>query len=195
MPTLTCEDFGLTQEQMLERLIDTMADRLFGEAIDRDLDDEEYQVSNRQQVITALNTRIKEEIDKQVNAIFDQHILGKIDELLTKLVIPQTNKYGEPKREPLTLIEYITEKSEAWLEEPVNWKGKSKKEEAYSWSKDTTRLMYAVNKNLEDVLNRVVNDGAKEVQGAFAEQVKNAVADAVTRLTLSVKTDVKQTRR
>ncbi len=190
MPTnLTCEDFGLSQEQMIDRLIETMADRLLGE--DEDYEPEEESYGLRKTVMDKLDAKIKERIDEQVTKIAEKHVFGAVGQMLENLVFPQTNKFGEAKKEPLTLREYLAKRAEGYMAEEVDRNGKTKSQDSYSWRPDSSRLMYAVNENLQYVMNIEVEKAAKSVHGAFAKSVQDAVTRAIRDLRVSVSASVK----
>lgn len=192
MPTnLTCEDFGLTQEQMTERLIETMAERLLGADMTMDYEGEEGAFYSKDKMETRLSEFISERIDKNLRELFEAHIMPRLDEILTNLVIPHTNQWGEKKREPETLIEHATRLAENFLKEPVNHNGKSKSEDPYSWTQSDTRLMHTVKSHLRYSLDQEIKKAAKDVNSEFARQVVSAVSRAVHSLKVSVQTTVK----
>lgn len=192
MPNLTCEDFGLKKEEMAERLIKEMANRLLEDGEEFEEEDEDgYAYRRRDTVFEALNKKIQDTIHAEVYALFDKEILPKVDDMLKNLMVPHTNRYGEKKEPDQTLLEYVARVADNYLNEQVDHNGKTQAQESYSWRASSTRLMYAVNEHLQYTLSSLVKEQASTIQGEFATQVMEATKRAVHNLKLSTKTEVR----
>lgn len=188
---LTCEDFGLTKEQMLDRLVNAMVDKLLDEGAEHEEDDEEgYVYRRKNSVMTHVHNRIHDQIAEEVNLIAENEIRPRVNELLESLVFHSTNRFGEKKQPDKTLREYLHEKAENYMTTEVDYNGKTKEEDSYTWRRYGTRLSYMVDKHLQHTMDKEVKNAAKTVHGAFAKSVQNAVASALADLRIRVNTEV-----
>lgn len=124
---LSCEDFGLAKEEMLDRLIAKMAESFLDMDIEEDGPGEDSHYS-KTKVLDHIHNMVKEQVEKSVAAIADKHVLPRVDEIITGMVMQTTNKWGEKKGEPKTLTEFVVERAENYLSEEVDFQGKNRKQ-------------------------------------------------------------------
>lgn len=191
MPTnLTCEDLGLSQEQLQDRLIETMADRLLNSNIDCLEDDADSYYSKA--MAKELDALITNRIGEAIGRVAEEHVLPRVDELIIGMVFQETNKWGESKKEPLTLKEYVTKVAENYLSEPVNYDGKTKKQDSYNWKNAQTRLVYAVNDHIQYTLSAALKDATSDISKTFSEGITQTVKAQLEQMKVAFSATIKK---
>lgn len=190
MNAITLESLGFTKEDLQDRVIDQIcAQILSGKTYDED-GNEEYADS---QFKRKLEERLMKHLTDRVNAIAEAHVLPNITTLMENLVLQTTNKWGEKKGEPVTFIEYLVQRAEAYIQEEVNHQGLSKSQaDSYNWSKSTTRIAYMINAhlqyNIEAAMKKALSAANSAIVGGIESAVKIKLEEIVKGLHLSVQT-------
>ena len=190
--SLTIESLGLTEEQLQDRVVETMADRLLTQlACDED-GDETYAPSSMQKKLKELcEIRIAEAISKTA----EQHVLPRVDEIISTFAIRETNRWGEKidSKKAMTFTEFLVAKAEAYMQEKVDYNGKSKSEvDSYSWSGKQTRLTHAIHGHLhneiETAMKQVIGDGTTQIAKALHETCRVKINEIAAKLRVEVTT-------
>jgi hypothetical protein len=185
------EQLGLSKEELQERVINTIADKMLSEE-GFDEDGNELRLESRMQ--KTIRERIRTRIDAKVTEIADASILPRVTEMVENLVLQETNKWGEKTGEKLTFTEYLVKRADHYLREEVDRNGQSKDEIRYSsdWRKDSTRIMHVVHgylsHNVERALKEAVENANKSIAGGLEGAVKLALDNIVENLKVSVST-------
>lgn len=191
MNAITLESLGFTQEDLQERVIERLCEQvLAGKGYDED-GNEFYQES---QFKRKLDERIKAQVEQTINAIAEKHVLPNVAQYVETLTLQQTNAWGEKRGQPVTFIEYLVARAHAYIQEEVNYEGKSKAEarDSYGWSKSTTRIAYLVNKHLqysiETAMKQALASANNAIAGGIEAAVKMKLQEVVGGLQIAVKT-------
>jgi hypothetical protein len=185
------EQLGLSKEELQERVINTIADKMLSE-VDCDEDGNEVRIQSRMQ--NTIRDLIKAQIDEKVTEIADANILPRVTEMVENLVLQETNKWGEKTGEKLTFTEYLVKRADHYLREEVDRNGQSIEEIRYSsdWRKDSTRIMHVVHgylsHNVTRALKEAVENANKSIAGGLEGAVKMALDNIVKNLKVSVST-------
>lgn len=182
---LTCEALGITPEQIAEKVATKIADDLMRRKsifANEDGDPVERVVSTEfgNMISQAVTAKVAEGV-----ALAAEKIVGeRLVENLTALRFPQTNGYGETKREPLTLLEFVAQRVDTFLTERVDHEGRSGSS-GYS-TKDNTRVVWMIDKHLkytiESHMQQVLADANSQITGGILDACKIALADVLKRL-------------
>ncbi len=190
---LSCEDFGLTKEEMLDRLITKMAESFLGMDMENEGPSEDSRFS-KTTVLKHIQNMIKEQVEKSVSAIADEHVLPRVDEIITGMVIQTTNQFGEKKGSSKTLTEFVVETAENYLSEEVDSQGKNRKQATQygsTFKPAQNRLMHAVNSHIKDKLNTALTNATKDVHKTFSDGVALAVDKMLKDMRVSFMATVK----
>ena len=192
---LTCEDFGLTPDQMLDRLIDKMAQKQLGTIADKEFEEgEEPSYANRETISARLDRIITERIDEQVALIAERDVLPRVDELIAGLTFQKTNTWGEAAGEKKTIREHVTDLATNYLTEEVDYDGRNRKEcqrRGYTYHGAQSRLVHAINKHIQYNLDTALTKAIKDVHKTFADGVTDMVQDLLGKMTVSFQASVK----
>jgi len=187
MSGINLEELGLTKDDLQDRLIDALCERMLQR---HDIDDDGCLIDD---------SRLREELDKAIKARIDEgiqrlariHLLPKVDDMVENIVIQKTNDWGEPKGEALTFIEYLIARAEAYMTEKVSRDGKSKNEDSYNFRAHTTRITYLIDQHLhysiQTAMKKAMNDANSAIADGLQGAVKLALKQATENLTVTAK--------
>lgn len=185
---ITLESLGFTKEDLQERVIDQLCSSLMsGKTYDED-GNEEY---NDSQFKKKLEERLKTHINERINAIAEAHVLPNVTQYIENLTLQETTKWGEKTGQPVTFIEYLVQRAHAYIQEEVDYNGKSKSEgDSYNWRKNTTRIAYLINAhlqyNISVAMKNALDDANKSIVGGIEKAVKIQLEQIVGGIKTSV---------
>jgi len=157
---ITLESIGLTQEELQQRLIRALVDELLFDLEEHE--DSEFRREAEKQVGAAIVAR--------VGQIADAQIVPRIGELIDGTVLQETNKWGEARGEPMTFTEYLVNRAEAYLSEPVDMDGKTREETSFPSSRPgQTRVTYLIDRYLKYTIETAMQAAVKNANDAIAE--------------------------
>jgi hypothetical protein len=188
MTELTLEALGLDQEKLSEKLVDRLAKNVLT-SIGYDPDGDEW--FGTSPFANRLNELVRARLDQVVNDLADKHVLPRVNEMVEGLVLQETNKWGEKVGKTLTFIEYLTQRADAYMSEPVSYNGKTKAEDSYNWRQSTTRIAYMVDQHLQYSISRAMEQAMKDANTSIATGLKGAVEKSLGEVLEKLKIDVK----
>jgi microcompartment protein CcmL/EutN len=177
--TNTGLDLGLTTAEIREQVIERAAEKL------RDsIDTGDY---------SHLDKVVKEATDKAVTRYMDAVIVPRVEKEISTITFQATNKWGESRGKALTFREYLIERAEAWITEEVNYEGKPKGTNSYSWKPYQTRVAHMVHEHLHFEIKRAIETMLKTANAKLVEGIEKTVKIKLAEIqtALTVKTDVK----
>ena len=183
------EALGFTKEEIAERVIDRITASILTTGA---TDEDGYGYEVPSEFKRDLDKAVKARIDAEVTRIGDEHILPHIADLIDGVTLQQTNQWGEAKGEPVTFTEYLVERAEAYMTEPVDYNGKTKKESGnFSFSAKGTRVAYMIDKHLHYAIDTAMKKALADANATIAKGLNESVRTAIKNLTVNVKTEVK----
>lgn len=197
----TLELIGMSKEQLQERLVERVArsvlETVYIEDVDDEYDDEDELTSRRHRTKSTfareLEEHVRKSIDAAVNKIAEERVLPNVTELIESTVLQRTNEWGEKVAEPITFVEYLAQRADAWLREKVNYEGKTKQQvSSYSFSASGTRIEFLIDKHLQHSIKSAMVQALRglneSVTEGLAEAVKIKLAEISEKLKVEVKT-------
>jgi len=179
MTKQTLQALGLTDEDVLNRLTEKLVDRF--------VDDESSFASKFQDRIEkAIKTQVDVEIDKALAA----HVIPGVNKMIEDICLVETNKWGEKIGTKLTFIEYLTQRVDAYIREPVNYQGKAKGEDSYSWSASTTRISHSIHEYLKYSIDKAMKQALEKANSSIKVGLEEACKMAINGIKISVDTKV-----
>ena len=189
---ITFETLGISQEELIERVVDRIYNNLMVEAGYPDYSDEEDQVPT--DIAQRLTTAARKAVDAKVDEIGTKHLLPKVGEMVENLCLQETNRWGEAKGEKLTFTEYLVHRAESWISEKVDYKGVSKSEARdSSWRGDNTRIAFMIHKHLDYRIKEAMTEAFKQANASIAKGLHEAVRLQINEVVGRLKIDVKTT--
>jgi hypothetical protein len=188
----TLESLGFTKKALQEKIIERAVEQLL-HGVTYDEDGEEERVESK--LWNELNVLIKQHIEETVRALAEKSILPKISEHIENITIQETNSYGEKKGKKLTLIEFLVEKAEVYMLEPVDSDGRSEGEcrrKGNSWyTSRQSRISFLVDKNLHDSIETAMKQSLSIANSALATGISGAVKSELENIVRSIQLSVK----
>ncbi|WP_434286268.1 hypothetical protein [Celeribacter sp. SCSIO 80788] len=184
------KDLGMTEEQIVEKVVGQIADQMLYGKIG-DLDYDEVECGGSTNFRKAVDDLIKKRIDAAVEAVAAKHTLPNVSEYLENLCLQKSNEWGEKKGEEVTFIEYLTQRADTYMREPVDHSGKSKSESGgFSWSKRGTRVEYMIDKHLQYNISQAMQSALDSANKSIVEGLKEAVNIKLGEIKVALDTKV-----
>ena len=191
MNELSLEALGIDSEALTDKLVDRLAERLLETS---GYDEVSGEWSGSGAMAKRVKQLVKDKIDAAVVSVADKHIQPLVATLVEGAVFQPTNEWGEAKKPPMTFKEYLAHKSENWLREEVNYKGMTREQDSYNWSKSNTRIGYMVHQHLDyhikDALTKAFTSLNAQVAGGLEQAVKMQLAGVLKGITVDVATKI-----
>lgn len=187
---LGLEELGLTKEELRERVVEGLCERLLTSTFC----DEDGEPTHRSSRFKGqLDAEIKKQIDAGFAAMCEKYVVPNVEAMIANIVIHVTNGYGEKKAEPMTLREYLVKTGEDWLMEGVDHNGDGKlKRDSYGWKESQTRLVHFIHKHLqyeiETGLKDLLKDPLAQMSKAVGETCKLKMREIADKLQVAVTT-------
>lgn len=186
---LTLETLGISREEIQDRVVRQIAsDLLTSTFIDEDGDETGRRKSAFRE---RLDAAINERIDTAFAELAEKHVLSNPQKYLESVRFGQTNRWGEPKREPQTILEHLDELCQNYLTETVNFNGKTRAEDSYNFKPAQTRIAYMIHQHLhyhiDGAVKKSLADFNKNVAQGIADTVKIQLQEALDRLRVETK--------
>lgn len=173
------EELGLTEQDVLNKLVDRLVDRFSG-------GDDEVTTSFGNK----LDAAVRGQIDKRIDAALSKHVLPKIKTMIDDVCLQETNQWGEKRGKKLTFIEYLTQRADSYIREPVNYNGKPQGEDSYNWKQSGTRISYMIHEHLQYAISRAMTDALGNVNSSVRKGLEEAVKVALANIKVKVDTKI-----
>ena len=186
---LTLESLGLSRDEVLERVVAKIADSVLNDWVD--VDDPDNVAAVETPFAEALKRKVTERVNTAIEYIAARHVLPNAAAQIETLCLQETNKWGEKKGLPMTFVEYLVARAEAYLREEVNYDGKTKGQESYSWTKSGTRIAYMVDKHLQYSIQTAMQQALQNANSAIVGGIEEAVKIKLAEVAASLKVQTK----
>jgi hypothetical protein len=189
---LTLESLGLTKEELQSRVIAKLCDDLTTLVFaDEDSDPVAQPSSFKRKLDEALQKRTEESIRGLAAKLAHEYVLPNVTKYLEKPVLAKTDEWRQPRESPITFIEYLVQRCDAYMREEVNYEGQTKGESCSScWTKSTTRVGYLVEKHLQFNIERAMKEAMARATGRIKAGLENAVEIALDKVLVGLKATV-----
>ena len=183
---LDLESLGITKKELQDRVVDRI---VYDLRYDNHIDDE----GRERKTYSGFEDKIKEDVlkraDEVIQKLGEKYVLPNIMEYLEKFSFQKTNEYGQKKGEPITFVEYIVKQADAYLKEDVDRDGKSAEQnKTYGFHAHSTRLVYIIDKYLQDSIQKAMVQAVGLADKTFAESLSRSVELALQNIKVTVNT-------
>lgn len=188
--TIDLQTLGFSQEELQERVVERICDQLLTSMDYNPDSDEEQPVASRFQ--NAVKDLIKKRIDTTIEALAERYVLPNVAQYIEDLTIQQTNEWGEKRGTPMTFIEYLVQRAQAYMREEVNHDGKAKGEaDSYGWSgSKQTRITYLIHKHLQYSIETAMKDALQVATGEVARGIHETARHKLNEIAAALKVSV-----
>lgn len=186
--SINLEELGISKEEVQDRVIDRICDQLLSSRVWNPESEEEYSQSS--QFHREITKRVEERVKDNITAIAEKHLMPNVDSFIEGLILQQTNQWGEKVGQPVTFIEYLTQRAEAYMQEMVSFDGKPRGQDAYNWKGTQTRLTHLVNSHLHYSIETAMKEALKIANSAIATGIQETVKTKLAEISASLKISV-----
>lgn len=184
---LTLEGIGLTKEELQGRVIAKLCDEL---ATSEFADEDGDPVSQPSSFKRKLDEALKARVEAGIGEMAAKYVLPNVTQYLENLVLTKTNEWGQKQGDPVTFIQYLVQRCDAYMREEVSFEGKSKGQDSYSWRSAGTRVAYLVNQHLHYEVERAMKEALALATGSIKMGLEGAVKVALENVLVGLKTTV-----
>lgn len=183
---------GLDAQKLTDLIIDRVVERLFRDRPAFDSDGDEYDVPN--DFVKRIEAAVEKAINAKVEQIADRFVIPKVGELIENWKLQATSSWGEPKGEAISFTEYLVQRAERWVTEPVNYEGKNKAEgrDSYNWHGSQSRLAWMIDKHLQyhisSAMQRALATVTESLGKSISDTVRLQLDEAAQKLKVTVAT-------
>ena len=189
MDLKSLESLGITAEELTNRIVDKCVEQLMDD-VNFDEDGDEWRA--RSAIAKQLDARIKKQIDDTVSALAEKYILPNVSTYIENLTLQTTNQWGEKKGQKLTFIEYLTQRAEDYMQEKVNFDGKTKSESSgFSWNGTQTRLTHMVHQHLHYSIDSAMKNALRVATSSITEGLQETCKVKLGEIAQKLKVEVK----
>jgi len=187
------EQLGMTQEELRERLMSSLVERMLTETVfSMDEDGDEVQFERKRKFVDEIEKRVLKASNEKIDELFNKHILPQVSLMIDNIVIQNTNSYGEKKGEPITFLEYLVKRANEYITETVNYDGKTKAQVGSynSFSGKQTRIAYMIDQHLQysigEAMKRAINTANEQFADGLAEACKIQLRQLINKLNVKI---------
>jgi hypothetical protein len=178
---------GFTKEELQNRVIDQIVESvMYGRYADED-GDETFRDSRFK---LELDKRVQKRIDDTINSLAEKHILPNVSKYIEDLTLQQTNQWGEKKGAPVTFVEYLVQRAQAYMQEEVNSSGKTRAEDSYGFSGKQTRITYLIHEHLHYTIETAMKGALQVATGEIARGIHETARLKLNEIAASLKVTV-----
>jgi hypothetical protein len=185
---ISLESLGITKEDLQEKVIDRLCEQLLSETgFDEDGNPEPRESSFHR----SITEKVKKHVADTISAIAEKQLLPNVTSYIESMCLQEASKWGEKVGKPVTFVEYLVARADAYIKEEVDYHGKTKAEDSYNWRKNTTRISYLINEHLHFHVEKAMVESLGIAVKSVKESLEGAVKLALEKVKVTVKTDVK----
>lgn len=182
------KDLGIGQEELQERVVKMLCDRVL-KSKESDDEGEEFEVAS--EFSQKIEGAVREKINEAVSQIADKHLLPKIADQVETVTLQKTNEWGEEKGDPVTFVEYIIKLAGEYMVEKVDYDGKAKgRGDSYGWRGTQTRLAHMIDKHLHysihQAMKEMLTEANSQLSKGLAETCEVKLKEILTGLKVKV---------
>jgi len=169
---------GLSPEELQDRIIERAVSALL-ETTEYDEDGDTF--SDHSPLAKRLQKSVKETIDAKIAEIAEKHILPNVGSYIENVQLQATNNWGEKAGKPVSFIEYLVQRAEAYMVEEVSHDGKTKGESGYGGFRAYgTRIAYMIDRHLQYSIHSAMEKSLKDANATMAQGLTKACQLAIS---------------
>ena len=182
------EQLGITRDDVMERVVAKIVSGVM--EVEIDLDDESYAADTP--FARELQKRVQAAIDAKVLEMGDKYVLPEVGALIENFTLQSTNAWGEKTGKSVTFIEYLVQRADVYMKEPVDYEGKPKDQQnGYSFRAKGTRIEYMIERHLQyhvaTAMKKALEGANASLIGGIEEAVKIKLAEIQKSMQVGVR--------
>lgn len=170
----TLKMLGITRKDILDRLVDKLAEELLSESHE----------DNGGGLAIAVEKELQKRMSDAVSSALANITAPTIAEAIKTFKLTETNTWGEPKKEPKTFTEYLMDHAKEFLAQPVKYNGET--DTGYSSDKKHTRLVFLAKQSVEKEVLEAVKKMFLEAHQTINAGLMAAIRSEMSNLLIKV---------
>jgi hypothetical protein len=183
---LDLDALGITREEVIDRVVTKITEIVMAQEVV----EEGARYMADSDLAETLQTHVKNQIDAKVAELAEKFVLPDVGTLIENFTLQRTNDWGEKTGAKTTFVEYLVQRADAYIKEPVDFDGKVPDRNSYSKATQT-RIAYMIEKHLHYHIGRAMESALQNANSAIAEgllaTVKLKLQEAMAGLSVAVK--------
>lgn len=186
---MNIEELGFTKQELQERVVEKIAEEILSS---RDYDEDGIESPVASEFKRHLEKLVQKEIDRRVAELGSTQVAPLVIEAIDKVVIQKTNEWGEARGVSVSFIEYLVQRAEAWIKEPVDSSGESRSEARDTYNKrfETPRIVHMIDKHIGYSVKFSVEAALKDMNSKLATGIAETVKTQITKTLEGVKVEI-----
>lgn len=181
---------GFTQEELQDRVVNTICDRLM---IGGSADDEGNWYARDSAFRQKLDEQVRQGIADQIVALAEKHVLPNVAAYIDSITLTETNKWGEKIGQSRTFTEYLVHCAEKYMTEEVDHDGKGTGQStSYGNRRVTTRVAFMIDKHLHYNIETAMKQAMAAANSSIVKGLEAAVRLKLEELSKAFVVAVKQ---
>jgi hypothetical protein len=187
MAELSFEILGIEREELIDRVVEKIADRAL----------QDWSVSSDggracKSFAALIEDRVVDATNRAIEEIAARNVLPNVASYVENLCLQETNKWGEKTGKKQTFVEYLVARAETWITEPVDYQGKPKGTDSFSWHARGTRIAHMIHEHLDLNIRLAIKGALEDLNNSVAKGVRDTVMiqirEVLNRLKVKVDT-------
>lgn len=179
------ESLGFSKDEIEKKLLDRLVDD-FTSRIDWDEEEGDFCGSGKTSFKKKMDELVLRTVEEKIDFIASTHILPRVNQMMDEIKLQHTNKWGEKKGEPVTFIEYITQRADDYLSQNVDSSGKPT--EAYH-SKQTM-IAWLVDSYIGMSISRAVKEIVENGNTLLVGGIEKTVIQSLKAISKNIQVNV-----
>ncbi len=172
---------GLTEDDVLNKLVDKLCERMLDNKGD-------YKSDFEKRIEGAMKKRVDEVMEKAMT----KHILPNVTKMVDGIILEETNRWGERLGKKFTFIEYLVQRVDSYIREEVDYQGKPKDKDAYQWRANSTRIVHMINEHLSWHISQAMKQAMDSATGSIKKGLEEAAKIAINNIKVTINTKVEK---
>lgn len=185
---LDFQALGFTKEELQQRVVDQIVQHALSSTF---YDEDENEFTRDSKFARDVDAKIKEHINVTINNLAEKHVLPNVSKYIEGMVLQQTNTWGEKTGKPVTFVEYLMQRAEAYMQEKVDFQGKTKQEAGSYFNGTQTRIAHLMHEHLHYSIDSAMKDALKIATSAISTGIQETVKIKLGEISAGLKTEVK----
>ena len=179
---LDLDVLGITRDDLIQRVVDKITETVMSQEMRED--GASYFANS--DLAETLQSHVKEQVDTKVAELAEKFVLPDVGTLIENFTLQKTNEWGEKVGAKVSFIEYLVQRADAYIKEPVDYDGKVIERGGYGKATQT-RIAHMIDKHLHYSISQAMTKALADVTGNIAKGLEETVKIKLAEATASLK--------
>lgn len=178
------EGLGITRDEILDRVVAKITQIVMAETIE---EEDGAAFDTESDLAKTLQGHVQTKVDEKVAELAEKFVLPDVGTLIENFTLQATNQWGEKTGKKTTFIEYLVQRADAYIREPVNYEGKPKGTDSFSWTQKGTRIEFMIHRHLAGHIETAMTFALAEANKSIAKGIEDAIKTQLAQILSGIK--------